>query len=334
MILLFTPTLRFRQVGGTITEDAAMSLKDYFYGALHIGPRKEKGSDSADSASSWSWLIDGAKGGSPLKTRSEVRFGTGGDDHDLLPRARMQQEAQRQAELRAAEFKKQADTILTKNSDLVDRFLEIAERKISILDEYGDENWDALPDEIHKCLTKIAKREPPFDVSKLDSKSKLPPRLLELMGGYNQPCARLAAKDLDSRFRAYHAAARKKSPNTVQDFSVLTGIDFETYVAKLLREAGFESVVGTPASGDQGADLIARRNGRTIAIQAKCYRGSVGNGAVQEIVGALRFYRADEGWVVTNSTFTTSARALAQANGIRLIDGNDLKDLAALRSRL
>jgi restriction system protein len=54
---------------------------------------------------------------------------------------------------------------------------------------------------------------------------------------------------------------------------------------------------------------------------------------VQEIVGALRFYNADEGWVVTNSIFTPSARSLARANNIRLIDGHDLKDFAALKQK-
>jgi hypothetical protein len=31
------------------------------------------------------------------------------------------------------------------HSTLVDKFLEITERKVSLLDDYGDENWDALP---------------------------------------------------------------------------------------------------------------------------------------------------------------------------------------------
>jgi restriction endonuclease Mrr len=263
----------------------------------------------------------------------KAHFGTGGDDHDLLPRLRMEREVQRRAEAQAAEFKKQEDAVLTKNSDLEDRFLEIAERKVSVLDDYGDENWEALPEEVDKCLVKIAKRDPSIDVSRIGAKSPLTPDLKKLLGGYNEPTARYMAASLESRFRAYHDA-RKKSSSAAQDISALSGTEFETYLAKLLKEAGFESVVGTPASGDQGADLIARRNGRVIAIQAKGYRGTVGNGAVQEIVGALRFYGADEGWVITNSTFTASARALAQANNIRLIDGNDLKDIAALRAKL
>ena len=47
-----------------------------------------------------------------------------------------------------------------KHRDLVDKFLEIAERRVCIVDEYGDENWDVLPEEIYRCLAKVAKREP------------------------------------------------------------------------------------------------------------------------------------------------------------------------------
>jgi restriction endonuclease len=304
-----------------------MSLKDYLRVALRIGS-KEK---DADSASSWKWLIDGAKGGARPKPRSEVPSGTGGEDHDLLRKAiDLENQLKERARLEAAATPRADrdggyDVFLTKHHDLVDKFLEIAERKISVLDDYGDENWDALPAEVHNCLIKLAKREQSIDVSKCSQKSTL-------LGGYEYPCARHLAASLHSKFRAYHEA-RKQLPNTAQGFLGLTGIDLETRLANLLKEAGF-GVAGTPATGDQGADLIAKKHGRTIAIQAKGYKGPVGNGAVQEIVGALRFYNADEGWVVTNSTFTPSARSLARANNIKLIDGNDLKDLAALRTRL
>lgn len=62
-----------------------------------------------------------------------------------------------------------------------------------------------------------------------------------------------------------------------------------------------------------------------IAIQAKRYeRNSVGNGAVQEVVAALKVYNCCEGWVITNAEFTPAAKALAASNGVRLLDGNDL----------
>ena len=59
------------------------------------------------------------------------------------------------------------------------------------------------------------------------------------------------------------------------------------------------------------------------------YQGTVGNKAVQEVISTLGFYGGDEGWVVTNSTFTPSAKALAHKTGIKLIDGNDLENLSS-----
>jgi restriction system protein len=104
----------------------------------------------------------------------------------------------------------------------------------------------------------------------------------------------------------------------------MDGIEFEILVGRVLRSSGYE-VGGTPATGDQGADLIATKHGKTIAIQVKRYAAPVGNSAVQEIVAALRFYKVDEGWVITNNTFTASAEELAKANGVRLVDGMELR---------
>ena len=84
---------------------------------------------------------------------------------------------------------------------------------------------------------------------------------------------------------------------------------------------------GTPATGDQGADLIAKKDGKTIIIQAKRYQDTVGNKAVQEVISAVQFYRGDEGWVITNSTFTPSAKALAHRSNIKLIDGKMLDNI-------
>lgn len=108
----------------------------------------------------------------------------------------------------------------------------------------------------------------------------------------------------------------------------MSGIDFELYVSGLLSQLGFADIRSTPATNDQGADLLAKKEGRTVIIQAKRYAGPVGNSAVQEVVGALHFYSGDEGWVVTNSTFTRSAKELAQKTGIRLIDGKELRRLS------
>jgi restriction system protein len=83
-------------------------------------------------------------------------------------------------------------------------------------------------------------------------------------------------------------------PHSV-DVASLFGIEFETYIAQLLRSTGY-NVSGTPTTGDQGADLIATKNGRTYVIQAKRHQGAVGNKAVQEAISAVAFYGVDESW--------------------------------------
>jgi hypothetical protein len=80
---------------------------------------------------------------------------------DELAKQRADEEMRRADEIRA-EFNmivEQTTAIIERNKGLIDRFLAITESMVSILDANGDENWDALPDEITICLKKIAKRE-------------------------------------------------------------------------------------------------------------------------------------------------------------------------------
>jgi HJR/Mrr/RecB family endonuclease len=86
----------------------------------------------------------------------------------------------------------------------------------------------------------------------------------------------------EARFRTYHA--KQKDKKLTED--PLTGFEFETYLMELLKEHGFDDIRTTVGTSDQGADLIAHLNGRSIVIQAKRRRGSVGNRVVQECLSA------------------------------------------------
>jgi restriction system protein len=82
-------------------------------------------------------------------------------------------------------------------------------------------------------------------------------------------------------------------------------------------------------TGDQGGDLVANKDGERILIQAKCYRDwSVGNDAVQQVVGAMKIYDCNKTMVITTSTtFTPEAHALAMANKTDLISKNELSTM-------
>lgn len=98
----------------------------------------------------------------------------------------------------------------------------------------------------------------------------------------------------------------------------MSGKHFELFVRDRLIARGYANIETTRGSGDMGADLIVRQNGRVIVIQCKRYAGAVGLAAVQEVLGAKSFYQADEAWVITNSTFTPAARRLARSANVRL----------------
>lgn len=109
------------------------------------------------------------------------------------------------------------------------------------------------------------------------------------------------------------------------DTNVTDGRTFENMVHDACKNNGFE-LEHLPKSGDQGADVLGVYSGYKIAIQCKAYSGSVGNGAVQEVISAQRFYSATVGLVVTNSHFTDSAIALAKRSGVLLVDESLLNE--------
>ncbi|MCJ2088697.1 restriction endonuclease [Methylobacterium sp. E-005] len=107
------------------------------------------------------------------------------------------------------------------------------------------------------------------------------------------------------------------------------GLDYERYCAERLARAGWRAH-RTPASGDQGADIVADRDGLRLVVQCKRLTKPVGNAAVQEAAAAQRYWAGDRAAVVSNAGFTPAARRLAAATGVLLLhhDGLEALDLA------
>jgi hypothetical protein len=134
------------------------------------------------------------------------------------------------------------------------------------------------------------------------------------------PEQRRERRERHARAQEQEKRARLAAATTLEAFSNMTGVEFEEFMADFFRHVGY-SARTTAGSGDQGMDLHLRKDGRSIAVQAKRYAAPVGNKAVQEAISAKAFYGTDEAWVVTNSTYTPKARELASRTGVRLIDG-------------
>jgi restriction system protein len=113
---------------------------------------------------------------------------------------------------------------------------------------------------------------------------------------------------------------------TINDVDNMDGYEFENFIGSLYEKMGY-LVEQTPKSGDQGADLIITKFGERTAVQTKNYRENVSNKAVQEVVASQAFHKCTSCSVVTNSYFTKSAMELGNANGIKLVDREELKVL-------
>lgn len=110
---------------------------------------------------------------------------------------------------------------------------------------------------------------------------------------------------------------------SMQEIDKLSGREFELYLEKLFMGLGWFAKV-TPASGDQGADLILMKFGKRTVVQAKHYKKPVDNKAVQQVVAAKAYYGCTTAMVVTNNYFTESAKRLATANKVDLWDRDRL----------
>lgn len=146
-------------------------------------------------------------------------------------------------------------------------------------------------------------------------------RLLLLLGRLAAwPFVRLARWIRGRRSRAWQCLA-------------LSGEEFEDYVAVVLEDNGFRDVELTPASGDQGVDILATRGGKRYAIQCKNYGEAVGNFAVQEAFAGCEYYECDVAAVICPGSYTRAARELAESTGVLLWDGKRLSRMMKISGR-
>lgn len=114
----------------------------------------------------------------------------------------------------------------------------------------------------------------------------------------------------------------------IERVDIMDGVEFERFLKRLFIYNGY-SVSETARTGDFGADLLLKKDGRMIVVQAKRYNNNVGSKALQEIFSARHHYKADGMMVVCNSHFTKQAQVMAEEQGIELIDREELVGMMA-----
>lgn len=127
---------------------------------------------------------------------------------------------------------------------------------------------------------------------------------------------------VDTKVERYSRAKKR----TVNYNDELSGVEYEVFCKNMLEKNGW-GVILTKKTGDQGVDIIAKKENITIAVQCKKHSKPIGNKSVQEIFTGKTFYDIKYGGVISNKPFTDAAKKLAYKNNILLLHHNDISAL-------
>jgi restriction system protein len=108
----------------------------------------------------------------------------------------------------------------------------------------------------------------------------------------------------------------------------MTWREFEALVEEASRLRGYDVKRIGGDGPDGGVDLELRRGAETILVQCKQWRAfKVGVQVVRELYGVMAARGAASGIVVTSGTFTQDAIDFAGGRNVRLIAGEELREL-------
>lgn len=177
-------------------------------------------------------------------------------------------------------------------------------------DDYGNEICDGFVKELIYFVENVVFTNKTLDMDKKFKYAKMVGDMMDKVQG-EQPRTELSESEEELIMFA------ENSPDPYE---------FEGNCKKILEKAGW-SARTTPKSGDQGVDVIAKKEDILIVVQCKFYTQKVGNKAVQEILAGKTYYKADYAVVVTNNTYTKSAKQLAKTCGVVLLNVKQLKKI-------
>lgn len=121
-----------------------------------------------------------------------------------------------------------------------------------------------------------------------------------------------------------------------------SGYPFEDFVSKLLESQGYKTQVRQVLSGrcvTHEVDILAEKDGRTMAIEAKFHNSPGTRSEIQVALYTHARYEdikfrnpVHESWIVTNTKTTVDANTYAQCVGMKVISwdypaGNSLREM-------
>lgn len=122
-----------------------------------------------------------------------------------------------------------------------------------------------------------------------------------------------------SKYRIARREYRSWLLRTRMDFwRSLQGVAFERELGALYAKVGY-GVTVTPPSGDDGIDLILKREGKTIIVQCKNTKNPVGPAVIRELYGTLQATDAEGAVLASLSGWTVGVTEFARGKPIQLL---------------
>lgn len=134
----------------------------------------------------------------------------------------------------------------------------------------------------------------------------------------------------EARWAAYwrrQEAERQRQRKLEQYWISMDGVGFERELGGLFRAMGY-GVRRTPTSGDQGVDLVLRKNGVTIVVQCKAHKNVVGPAVARELFGSMVAFRAKAAILACTGGFTKGVHEFVKGKPIRLLDASAIAKMA------
>jgi hypothetical protein len=133
----------------------------------------------------------------------------------------------------------------------------------------------------------------------------------------------ISRNKLHARVSLYEAALSAYQRTQERFWKSLRGREFERELGQLFALQGYH-VDFTPASGDQGVDLILTKGNVTTIVQCKAHSKPIGPAIVRDLYGTLMASKARSAILASTQGFTKGVYSFSRGKRIELLSLQDI----------